>query len=52
MASSLFNTNNLIYYIDVFGIKNYDEFGIFNLNSPTLAIDGNYTLNFKTEYTR
>ena len=53
MGTSLFNTNNIIYYVGLFGIKNYDEFGIFNLNSPTLEFgSSNYILNFKTGYTR
>jgi hypothetical protein len=53
MGTSLFNTNNIIYYVGLFGIKNYDEFGIFNLNSPTLEYGtNNYILNFKSGYTR
>jgi hypothetical protein len=52
MASSTFNTNNLIYYVNVFGLKKYNEYGIFNLNSPTQQIDANYTLNFYTQSTR
>jgi hypothetical protein len=52
MSPTAFNTNNIIYYVGQSGIKNYNENGIYNLNSPTLAYESNYTLNFKTGYTR
>jgi hypothetical protein len=53
MGTSLFNTNNIIYYVGLAGIRNYNEPGLFNLNSPTLESGtNNYILNFKTEYTR
>ena len=52
LQSSAHNTYDKMYYVDLFNIKNYNEFGIFNLNSPTQQTNTNYTLNFYTESNR
>ena len=52
-AVTIFNTNNTIYYVGLPFIRNYNEPGLFRLNSPTLQFgSSNYILNFKSEYTR
>jgi hypothetical protein len=52
LQNSNFNTNDKIYYTSIYGIKNFNEYGIFNLNSPTNQTNTNYTLNFYTQSTR
>lgn len=52
MTPSTHNTNNLIYYVSKSAIRNYDDNGIFKLNSPTNVTGATYVLNFKSGYTR
>jgi hypothetical protein len=52
LVPSSYNTNDIMYYTELNGLKRYNELGIFNLDSPTLQPNTNYTLNFYTPSTR
>jgi len=48
LKSSDFNTADTIYYTSLYGIKLFNEYGVYSLNSPTLQLNSGYILNFYT----